>query len=138
MKNKKLIGIVVGVIVLLVSIICIVIGINNSKELPNKSNNNIENDDEEVLVREDGLNLTMTEENLEEIKETMNSVQDQRVPIFLYRQNNSFLYHQQITEITVHIGALFISKCMNKPAKVAVNRSFSFASCQKFQSVPAQ
>ena len=66
MKNKKLIGIVVGVMVLLVLIICIVIGIDNSKELPNKSNNNIENDDEEVLVREDGLNLTMTEENLEE------------------------------------------------------------------------
>ena len=109
MKNKKLIGIVVGVIVLLVSIICIVIGINNSKELPNKSNNNIENDDEEVLVREDGLNLTMTEENLEEIKETMNSVQEQRVPIFLYSQNNSFLYHQQKKRKSQCISAHYLS-----------------------------
>ena len=66
MKNKKLIGIVVSVMALLVLIICIVIGINYSKGLPDKSDNNIENDDERVLVREDGLNLIMTEENLEE------------------------------------------------------------------------
>ena len=66
MKKKKSIGIVVGVIALLVLIICIVIGISNSKRLPDKSDNDVANNDEKVLVREDGLNLTMTEENLEE------------------------------------------------------------------------
>ena len=120
MKNKKLIGIVVGVMILLILIICVAVSVHSSKRLSDKSDNDMANNDERVLIREDGLNLTMTGENLEEIKETMNSVQDQRVPIFLYRQNNSFLYHQQIAEITVHIGTLFISKCMNKPAKVAV------------------
>ena len=66
MKNKKLIGITVGAIALLVSIICIVIGFSHSKKLPDKSDNDVANNDERVLVREDGLNLTMTEENLEE------------------------------------------------------------------------
>ena len=66
MKNKKLIGIVVSAVALLVSIICIAIGINNSSKLPDKSDNDMANNDEKVLVRKDGLNLTMTEENLEE------------------------------------------------------------------------
>ena len=66
MKNKKLIGIVVSAMALLVSIICIAISINNSSKLPDKSDNDMANNDEKVLLREDGLNLTMTEENLEE------------------------------------------------------------------------
>ena len=53
MKNKKLIGIVIGIMALHVLVVCIVIGINNSKELPNKSDNDIENNDKKVLVRED-------------------------------------------------------------------------------------
>lgn len=66
MKNKKLIGIVVGVIALLILIICVAVSVNNSKRLPDKSDNDMANNDERVLVREDILNLTMTEENLEE------------------------------------------------------------------------
>lgn len=66
MKNKKLIGIVVSALALLVSIICIAISINNSSKLPDISDNDMANNDEKVLLREDGLNLTMTEENLEE------------------------------------------------------------------------
>ena len=74
MNNKKLIGIIIAVVLIFSFVVGIVVGVVNHDNKPSDNTNNLE-----APVREDGLNLTLTEENLEEIKEVANNAGDMRI-----------------------------------------------------------
>ena len=81
MKNKKLIWIVVGMLLALILTTGTIAAIRNRNNTSNKEITSVKYDvNEEIpLVSEDGVKLVMTEENLEEIEDAVNTAGDMRI-----------------------------------------------------------
>lgn len=101
MKNKKTISIIICILIVVILIFGIMIGIIKD------SKNNVEAPP--VLISEDGVNLTMTEEELEEIETSMNKIDDMKIEKDIYvweiNQDATETKISHKTQILLNVGS---------------------------------